>query len=255
MKKFGLLGEKLSHSKSPDIHQMIFQKLDINGKYDLVETSPEDIKKYIEKYDGLNVTIPYKETVNPLLKSLSKEAKSIGAVNTIYEKKGYNTDYFGFGKMLNVKNIKVDKKICVILGTGGASKAVKYYLKKNNAKKIISVSRSKKGKNIINYDDIETIKGDILINTTPVGMYPNIEESPVNSKIISKYKVAIDLIYNPLETLFLKYAKENNLKYVNGLYMLIGQAVKAQEIWNNIEINDDLIEEIFKNLSNKKSRF
>ncbi|MGM0378713.1 MAG: shikimate dehydrogenase family protein [Bacillota bacterium] len=248
MKNFGLLGEKLSHSKSPDIHKIIFKELDINGKYDLIETSPKDIKKYIEKYDGLNVTIPYKETVKPILKSLSKEAKSIGAVNTIYNKKGYNTDYFGFKKMLNVKNIKVNKKICVILGTGGASKAVKYYLKKNNAKKIISVSRSKKGKNIIDYNDLKNIKGDILINTTPVGMYPNINETPVDNEIISKYKVAVDLIYNPLETLFLKYAKKNNLKYANGLYMLIGQAVKAEEIWNNIEIDNILIEKIYKKL-------
>ena len=248
MKKFGLLGEKLSHSKSPDIHKIIFKELNINGKYDLIETPPEDIEKYINEYDGLNVTIPYKETVKPILKSLSKEAKSIGAVNTIYKQKGYNTDYFGFKKMLNVKNIKVNNKICVILGTGGASKAVKYYLKNQDAKKVINVSRSKKGPNIINYDELKNIDGDILINATPVGMYPNIKESPVNSKIISKYKVAIDLIYNPLETLFLKIAKKNNLKYVNGLYMLIGQAVKAQEIWNNIETDDKLIEKIYKKI-------
>ena len=249
MLKYALLGEKLGHSLSPEIHTEIFKALDINASYTLVETDPSGIKEELTKYDGLNVTIPYKRSVMKHLDALSDEAEKIGAVNTIYENKGYNTDYYGFGKMLEINEIPVKNQVAYILGTGGASKAVYQYLKDHQAKEIIFVSRSKTGEHMINYDDLTEKSGDFIINTTPVGMYPKIDESPVTKDVIRNFKYAVDLIYNPFETKFLKLAKAENLITTNGLYMLVGQAVKAEEIWQKRVISDDLINKIHEMLS------
>jgi len=248
MLKYALLGEKLGHSLSPEIHEEIFKTIGFKATYTLVETSTEGIKEEIIKYDGLNVTIPYKTEVIKYLGTLSKEAEEIGAVNTIYQNKGYNTDYYGFGKMLEINSIPVKDQVVYILGTGGASKAVHQYLKDHQAKKIIFVSRSKKGKSIIDYDVLKKRTGDLIINATPVGMYPNIKKSPVSENVIEKFKFAVDLIYNPFETEFLRLAKKEGLKRTNGLYMLVGQAVKAEEIWQGKEISDDLIDKIHNKL-------
>ncbi|MDM8533852.1 shikimate dehydrogenase [Clostridiaceae bacterium HSG29] len=250
MKKYGLLGEKLSHSKSPEIHNDIFKYLEIEASYDLIETEKENLLKHIKKYDGLNVTIPYKTEVIKHLKDITDIAKKIGAVNTIYNEVGYNTDYYGFKKMLEINNISVSNKVVYILGTGGASKAVFKYLKDNNAKSIYFVSRTIKEENIISYDNLKNVEGDIIINTTPVGMYPDIDKSPVNEEILEKFKVAIDLIYNPYETKFLSISKELNLKTTNGLYMLIGQAIKAEEIWQECKIENEEIKKIYEKMKN-----
>ena len=250
MKKYGLLGEKLSHSKSPEIHSDIFKNLKIEASYDLIETEKENLMKYIKLYDGLNVTIPYKTEVIKYLKKVDEVAKEIGAVNTIYKEVGYNTDYYGFKKMLEINNINVKNKVVYILGTGGASKAVFKYLKDNNAKLIYFVSRTIKDENIISYEELNKVSGDIIINTTPVGMYPNIDKSPVGSEILKKFKVAIDLIYNPFETKFISISKKLNLKTTNGLYMLIGQAIKAEEIWQECKIDNKEIEKIYEKMKN-----
>lgn len=248
MLKYALLGEKLGHSLSPEIHTEIFKALDINASYTLVETTPSGIKEELIKYDGLNVTIPYKTEVMKHLDALSDEAEKIGAVNTIYENKGYNTDYFGFGKMLEINEIPVKEQVVYILGTGGASKAVNQYLKDHEATEIIFVSRSKMGEHIINYDALIEKSGDLIINTTPVGMYPKIDESPVTKEVMKNFKYAIDLIYNPFETKFLRLAKAEDLITTNGLYMLVGQAVKTEEIWQKRVISDDLINKIHEML-------
>lgn len=249
MEKFGLLGEKLTHSMSPEIHKEILKSINKKGSYDLIETSKEKLNNHIKNYKGLNVTIPYKIDIISELEDLSQVAKKIGAVNTIYKNTGYNTDYFGFKKMLEIYNIDVKDKKVYILGTGGASKAVYQYLVDYKAKSIVFISRNKKGKDIIGYEELENINGDIIINTTPVGMYPKISNTPVDSNIIEKFSVAIDLIYNPIETKFLEIAKKNNLTIINGLYMLIGQAVKAQEIWQEEKIDNKIIEKIYLKLS------
>lgn len=248
MLKYALLGEKLGHSLSPVIHEEIFKTLGVKASYTLVETSVEGIEEEITNYNGLNVTIPYKTEVMKYLKELSIEARKIGAVNTIYNNKGYNTDYFGFGKMLEINSIPVEDQKIYILGTGGASKAVYQYLEDHQASEIIFVSRSKTGKNTINYADLKNISGDLIINTTPVGMHPNTQMSPVSSDVIKQFKFAVDLIYNPLETEFLRIAKKEGLITINGLYMLVGQAVKAQEIWQGRKISDNLINKIYQKL-------
>ncbi|MDU5106996.1 shikimate dehydrogenase [Clostridium sp.] len=267
MEFYGLLGEKLSHSLSPEIHNEILKQINIAGGYKLFEVNKDRLSDFAEalkllKIKGCNVTIPYKKDIMKYVDFISDEAKKIGAINTISLNEGklygYNTDYFGFGYMLKVNNIEVNDKVVVILGNGGASRAVLHYLIDNNAKEVYIVSRNPKKDDfllenvkLISYEELKSLKGDILINSTPVGMYPNIEESPVSKEVINNFDVLVDLIYNPMETKFLSYGKELNKINVGGLYMLIGQAAKAQEIWQDTDINEYVIEEIYNKINRK----
>lgn len=249
MKKFALIGKKLSHSLSPILHTKIMKENNILGDYTLIELEKvdENTLKELDAFGltGFNITIPYKQDLIKYLDYISEKAKNIGAINTVLIKDhkfyGYNTDYFGVIKMLH--DIDIKNKICYVLGTGGGAHAVIQALFDLGAQEIYVVTRDKNKIDIknrfpyiklISYD--EMCSGDIIINATPVGMYPNIESSPVSEEIISKFKVAIDIIYNPEETLFLKLAKKHHLKTKNGLKMLIFQAIKAQMIWNDKEI-------------------
>jgi shikimate dehydrogenase len=265
MEFYGLLGEKLSYSLSPEIHTRIFELINIKAAYKLFEVEEVDIEKFTQglkvlKIKGSNVTIPYKEKVMRYLDEISKEGKKIGAINTIYLKEnklyGYNTDYYGFGLMLEANDIQIKNKRAVILGNGGATKAVLHYLLDKEVEKIYIVSRNPKVDNyklnkveVIGYDNIDDINGDILINSTPVGMYPKVGASPVGKDIINNFKILVDLIYNPEETEFLRIGKTLNKKTIGGLYMLVAQAVKAEEIWNNIKIDEEVIKEIYKEIN------
>jgi shikimate dehydrogenase len=267
MEFYGLVGERLSHSLSPEIHKRIFELLGVEGAYKVFEIPNEGIGELGEalkllKIKGVNVTIPYKELVMNGLEEISKEAKDIGAVNTILLKEGmlygYNTDYFGFASMLSINHIQVKGKTCVVLGTGGASKAVITYLMDEGAKEIYLVSRDKdRYKNInseikiIDYVDLEDVSGDIIINTTPVGMYPNVGVSPVTKEIIENYDTLVDIIYNPKVTEFLKLGQELGKKICGGLYMLVGQAVKAEEIWLDRKIDLEILSTIYNELDTK----
>lgn len=266
MKSFGLFGEKLSHSLSPEIHRIIFEKLNIKGTYNLFEIKKENFYKALDSVKtlnikGVNVTIPYKEDIIKQLDFVSSEAKRIGAINTvkIVDDKafGYNTDYYGFGYMISKGDITIKNNDFYVLGAGGAAKAVISYLEDNKAKSINLVSRNKESAkesfknfniNVIDYKALEGEKGHCIINTTPVGMYPKIDFLPVDKGIIGNFSFAMDIVYNPLETKFLKMAKELGLKCVDGLYMLVGQGVKAEEIWNDIKINDEILDIIYKTL-------
>lgn len=275
MLRLGLLGEKLSHSLSPKIHKFLFDELNIEGNYSLFEIEKNMISNFLKKISkettGINVTIPYKLEVMNSLDWISKEAKEIGAVNTIYfkenKKYGYNTDYFGFSRLLEQNNIQVKDKEIVILGAGGVARAVIVYLKNKMAKEIIIVARdlNKAKKNlkelldkkvkVISFEDLEKInekenkEGEILINCTPLGMYPEVEISPVSEKVSRNYGISIDLIYNPIETKFLKNAKKYNKKFINGMFMLVAQAIAAEEIWLNKKIENGIIEKISKKLN------
>lgn len=266
MKKYGVIGEKLSHSLSPKIHGDIFTYLNLNANYDLIEIKKEDLKDTKEYlinngYEGINITIPYKtDLIKILLDEISPEAEKINAINTVKiakdgSMKGYNTDYFGFGELLKVNEIDVNDSIAVILGNGGACKAVYHYLKDNGAKEVYIASRTKENKienaKLITYDELKNIKGDILINTTPLGMYPNVDNAVVGEDIIANFNNIIDVIYNPFETKFLKMAKKLNKKYCNGLYMLVAQGVKAEEIFQDVTFNKELTDFVYKNLLNK----
>lgn len=260
MKKFGLIGEKLPHSFSKILHNIAFEILNLDYEYELYEidlNTADDIKSFMidNELDGINVTIPYKETVIKSLDSISEEAKKIGAVNTIKNIKGklygYNTDYYGFSYTLKSNDININNKTVVILGSGGASKAVIECVKDLNAKSIYLVSRNKTDKEtkdgivLIDYKDLEDIKGEVLINTTPVGMYPKIDFSPVGEDIISNFNNVVDVVYNPLETKLMKTANKLGKNSFSGLTMLIMQGLKSEEIWNDFKLTKqeiDLIE-------------
>lgn len=261
MIKIGLLGEKLSHSLSPILHKIILKNLNIQAEYVLYEVSKEDIinfKEYMQANNikGVNITIPYKKIFIDKLNSLSNEAKEIGAINLLYIKDnkyfGANTDYYGFMQTLILNNIDVKNKKVALIGRGGASASVSKVLKDMRAGEIIFCFRKDKNSKV---DFSKISKGDIIINTTPVGMYPNIEDNIVDEQILKKFKIAIDLIYNPLETKFLKIARENGLKTINGMEMLIGQALKTDEILYDIVLSNQLREKIIKKIVKKVKEF
>jgi shikimate dehydrogenase len=250
--KFGLLGAKLGHSFSPAIHNKIFEYLEIDATYELIELNEDDLESQIAKirsgeYQGYNVTIPYKKDVMKYLDEISDEAKAIGSVNTIAlvndKVIGYNTDYYGFYQTIIYNNIKVENKDCYILGTGGASLAIHKVLSdlKGN---VTYVSRNPKDNNI-SYEELESKNIDLLVNTTPVGMYPNVDKSPVSKEVAQKAKNVVDIVFNPLKTRLLI---DSNSSF-HGLYMLVGQAIKAEEIWHNRRI-DLIIEEVVSYIKN-----
>ncbi len=261
MKKFGLIGEKLGHTFSPIIHKEILNNINVSGEYGILEFDRSCVSNIVDilknrNYNGANVTIPYKTDIMQYLDEISDEAKKIGAINTIHflENKtiGYNTDYFGFGMLLNYHNIDIKNKSALILGTGGASRAVTQYLEDNYIKSIqfasTNVESSKNkyaGYKIHSYEKLNELeKTDIVINCTPVGMFKDKDNTPISKENLNKFDVAVDLIYNPLETTFLRQAREQGLKTANGLYMLVAQAVKSQEIWNNTTIDNEIIDKI-----------
>lgn len=237
-KKLGLIGRNISYSFSKKFFEDKFQKLMLKGySYNIFDlTEIDEVNDLFTHPDllGFNVTIPYKEKIIDYLDDLSDEAKKIGAVNCVViengKKIGYNTDAFGFEKTLLLHK-KPHQESAIILGNGGAAKAVKYVLDKNN---IPSVTVSRKTE--INYDNLDekTVEEHkIIIQCTPVGTFPNVDDCldlPFDS--ITKEHLVIDLIYNPSYTQFIIKASEKGAKTVNGYYMLEQQAEKAWEIWN-----------------------
>ncbi len=238
MVKFGLIGRNISYSFSKKYFEQKFNRLSLpDYSYDLFDIQQiEEVEKIfsIDNLRGLNVTIPYKEQVIPFLDELSDEAEKIGAVNCILikneKKTGYNTDVFGFEKSLLTYPKSLSEK-ALILGNGGAAKAVKYIFDKYNIDYQI-VSR----KTELNFENLseEIVKEHkIIIQCTPVGTFPDVEQSlPLPFGGISSQHVVIDLIYNPPQTQFLRKAHEMGAKTMNGLLMLEQQAEKAWEIWN-----------------------
>jgi shikimate dehydrogenase len=246
-KQYGLIGYPLSHSFSSSYFSSKFSSEKItNCTYENFPIKSIDkLPKLIAEnflLHGLNVTIPYKEAVIPYLDNISESAKEIGAVNTIKIIRnhsttlleGHNTDVFGFERTLLINNVKLPQNT-LIMGTGGASKAVEWVLRKHNCN-VLFGSRNPDINKSISYKDIDEkiLKNyTLIINTTPIGMYPKIDQVPdIPYEIISANHTCIDLIYNPEETLFLSKAKAQRAKSINGLYMLEQQAEKAWEIWN-----------------------
>ncbi|MBQ8164869.1 MAG: shikimate kinase [Clostridia bacterium] len=239
----GLLGRRLGHSFSPLIHSFVG-----DYSYELFEAEPENADDFIKNgdYDCINVTIPYKQNAFRCADILSEEAREIGAVNTLVRKDGkiygYNTDYFGFIALLNKNGIDPEGKSCLVLGTGGAAKMVVYALKVLKAKNIVSVSRNGE----INYNNVYSECGDteIIINTTPVGMYPDIFDAPVEVAKFGKCEAVVDIIYNPSVTKLLFDARKCGLKTANGLYMLSAQGIKAGEFFTGKVISSDVIDRV-----------
>ncbi len=237
----GLIGHKLSHSFSPQIHALL-----ADYEYKLFELEPDEVGAFLQKgnFDATNVTIPYKKTVMPFLAEISEEAEKIGSVNTITrtEKglKGDNTDYFGFSYMLQKSGIAVRSKKCLVLGSGGASVTVCAVLRDMGAE-VLVISRS--GEN--NYENLDRHRdADVIVNTTPVGMYPNTGVSPVDLSLFDNLSGVLDLIYNPARTQLLLEAQKRGIPCINGLSMLCAQAKKACELFLNTKIDDSEIDRI-----------
>ena len=238
----GLLGKKLGHSYSPQIHSYLG-----NYSYVLFEKMQGELESFLKNGDfhGLNVTIPYKKDVLPFLDSLSDCATALGAVNTIVRQPdgklvGHNTDYYGFSSMLKKSSICVSGKKVLVLGSGGASATVVAVLQKENAD-VIVISRS--GKN--NYENLH-LHSDaaVIVNTTPVGMYPNVGVSPVDLNAFPHLEGVLDVVYNPARTQLLMDAEEKGIITENGLWMLVAQAKESAEWFTGKDISNERISEI-----------
>ena len=258
--RFGLLGARLGHSLSPQIHQEVFRQLGIEASYELIEVPAEKLADKLSElrktYLGLNVTIPHKVAVMKSLDWIAPEAEAIGAVNTVLFKnggaEGFNTDYFGFARLLEHNGLlPAEKEVCV-LGTGGASRAILQCVTDMQAKGITVISRAIENApediraryTVKTYDDLKSMKGDLLINCTPVGMFPKVDVSPVDGSVMERFAAAVDIIYNPAETQFMKLARQQGKPAVNGLFMLVAQAVAADEIWLERRLDAGLIADI-----------
>jgi shikimate dehydrogenase len=243
MYKLGLIGKKLGHSFSKRYFENLFQERDIHGSFDLIELEEINAFEAIKKqdYKGLSVTIPYKETIISYLDELDESAAAIGAVNCIHclengKLRGYNTDLIGFEQsLIPLISERTDIKKALVLGTGGASKAVGQVLKKLSIDFVI-VSRDK-AKGQLSYSEIsQEILEDhfLIINCTPLGMFPEVDAAPeIAYESLTKQHLLYDLVYNPEETLFLKKGKERGATIKNGLEMLYLQAEAAWKIWNS----------------------
>lgn len=241
---YGLLGRKLGHSLSPQIHSHL-----CDYEYNLFPTEPENLDAFFAdtSLKGYNVTIPYKIDAFNHCDERSEIAEKIGSVNTVIRRSdgtlyGDNTDYFGFLFMAKKCGCDFRNKKVLILGSGGASLTVWHVANDEGAREIVVVSRS--GEN--NYDNISRhYDADIIVNTTPVGMYPNNGERLIDLSEFTKCKKALDLIYNPARTVFLLDAQKLGIDCINGLYMLVAQALRAAEIFTGKEIPLSRINEIY----------
>ena len=247
MKKYGLIGEKLGHSYSPEIHALLG-----NYEYKLYPMPREAVGDFVQNggLSGFNVTIPYKETVMPFLDRISPEARRIGSVNTVVRESdgstsGYNTDYFGFSVELgDVSRLKGKKAL--VLGSGGASVTVVEALRQLGAREVVVVSRS--GEN--NYENLNRhADAALIVNTTPVGMYPNNGKAALSLGGFPSLRGVLDVVYNPARTALILDAERRGIPCLSGLRMLVAQAKASAEQFTGTEIPDSRVEEIFRALS------
>lgn len=248
MLKCGLLGRKLGHSYSPAIHGMLS-----DYSYELFEREPEQLEDFLlhGDWNGINVTIPYKKTVLPYCRELSPLAKEIGSVNTIVRRPdgslfGDNTDAYGFESLVKKSGIDVRGKKALVLGSGGASVTVVAVLKRLGAGSVTVISRSGED----NYDNIQKhADAKKIVNTTPVGMFPNNGQSAVDLGTFPACEGVLDVVYNPARTALLLQAEQRGIPHAGGLYMLVAQAKRSSEIFTGSNIPDSEIERIEKVLS------
>ena len=242
----GLLGRKLGHSYSPAIHAMLG-----DYEYRLYEKEPEELAAFIRNglWDGLNVTIPYKKDVIPYCDLLSPLAEELGSVNTLVRLgdgriMGTNTDTWGFDQMLGRVGISCEGKKALVLGSGGASATVQAILRLADAQ-VVVISRSGED----NYDNLERhADAAILVNTTPVGMYPHNGESPVDLDKLPHLEAVLDVVYNPARTQLILDAEARGIPCESGLYMLVAQAVQASEMWTGQTIPDEKMNAVWKQI-------
>ena len=255
MIQYGLIGAKLGHSFSKEIHSQI-----ADYEYNLIVLSPQRLEDFLLKKDfkAVNVTIPYKRDVIPFLDEMTDEALKIGAVNCIRSDGGrligHNTDFDGLISLIKHAKVSIKDKKVLILGTGGTSDTAYAACEALGAKEILKVSRSK-GQGVITYEEVceEHYQSNVIINATPCGMYPDIYNIPIDIKNFLELEGVIDVIYNPLRTALVSEAINKGIKAEGGLYMLVAQAVAASEFFLNTCYEDGLTEKIYQNIYCDKS--
>ena len=247
MKRCGLLGEKLAHSYSPAIHAEL-----ADYDYRLYEVAPEKLGEFLKdgEFDGLNVTIPYKKAVIPYCAALSPIAQKLQSVNVLVRRTdgtlyGDNADAYGFAGMVKASGISVEGKKALVLGSGGASATVCAVLDELRARSVTVISRSGED----NYGNLERhAEAEIIVNTTPVGMYPNCGVSPVDLRQFPRLEGVLDIVYNPARTALVMQAEALGIPYMSGLYMLVAQAKRTAEVFEGHAIPDSETERIWKKL-------
>ena len=252
--KYGLIGEKLSHSFSKEIHEAL-----ADYTYEIRELTPDEVAPFLatREFEGINVTIPYKEKVIPHLDEISDAAKRMGAVNTVRKVDGRligdNTDFYGMSEMIKRAGISLSGKKVLILGTGGTSKTSHAVASAMGADKIVTVSRTASN-STVTYEEAITVHSDaeIIINTTPVGMYPNPDAIPIDIGNFPHLTGVIDAIYNPLRTRLILEAENRGIPAVGGLMMLILQAARAAEIFLGQALDEENVEKIIKSIFESK---
>ncbi len=244
-KKFALIGKTLKHSYSKTIHAKLS-----DYDYDLVELKEDQIKDFVfSDINGFNVTIPYKKKIIEYIDELDKSALKIGAVNTVVKRNGktygYNTDFNGFAYMLNRASINVKDKCVMVLGSGGTSNTVTAVCNHLGARKITVVSRSGK----VNYQNCyECTDTEIIINTTPIGTYPEVDNAPIDIDKFNNLSAVIDVVYNPHQTRLIYKAREKDVNCTSGLPMLVAQAKYAKDIFLNQSTSDSVIEKVISEI-------
>lgn len=252
--EYGCIGEKLKHSFSKEIHALF-----ADYKYEIKEIPRDNLRDFMLAKDfcGINVTIPYKREVIPYLDFVSDTASSINAVNTIVNKGGklygYNTDFYGMTALINRAGIELAGKKVLILGSGGTSSTAYAVAKYLNAKEIYSVSRNG-GEGLITYTQAYKSHADaeIIINTTPLGMYPNPDAVPLDLDKFRGLSGVVDAVYNPLRTKLVLEAQKRGIKATGGLYMLVAQAARAVELFLDKEITTQEIEKVYRKIKAQK---
>ncbi len=266
-KKYAVIGHPIGHTMSPFIHKRLFELSNIDAEYGVIDIAPENLsaeyENTLKKLDGFNITIPHKQAIIPFINKIDPKAKMYGSVNTVHNENGiatgYTTDPDGFLKALESANIVIDGRV-VILGCGGVARTMAYEVVLKNVPLLFAIRREDEEvvkvlcNEIINavenaqlsYCFIDELSGDIdlLINATPIGMYPKIDAQPVTDQVISQCKAVYDVVYNPLETVLVQKALANGSKALGGMSMLVWQAVVAQQKWNNTTFNVKDIEKL-----------
>ena len=248
--KYGLIGEKLGHSFSKIIHGMLS-----DYSYELCEVAKEDLDGFLvaREFNAINVTIPYKEAVIPHLYYIDEAAKDIGAVNTVVNRGGklygYNTDFYGLSELISHVGVTLSGRKVAILGTGGTSKTAVAVAKSLNAREILCVSRSPRDGSI-GYGELakEHTDLDVIINTTPAGMYPRCYDEPIDISVFPTLSAVVDVVYNPLKTPLVRSALSRGIAAEGGLYMLVAQGVRASEIFLGTKYPEGTVERVYKQL-------
>lgn len=250
---YGLIGEKLGHSFSKEIHELL-----TDYTYELKEIPSQELQEFFEEraFEAINVTVPYKQTVMPYLDEISPRAQAIGAVNTVVKRDGklygYNTDILGMAALLDYHKIEIENKKVLILGSGGTAHTAFALAKERKAAQVLIVSRS--GKGGITYEEAYKAHTDaqIIINTTPCGMYPNMDASPLDLSTFDALEGVVDAIYNPLRTELILQAKGKGIHAAGGLYMLVAQAVYAIQFFLDCIIESSKIDEVYHKICSQK---